>query len=143
MPLSTYDQIADSVAISFDKQQTKLEHRDFATDCSVAHTEGENAVDRILHIKSDMGEQRYKHLATLAPQLLSIPASNADSERVFSLVRRIKTDFRSSLQTETVSALIGNHFNKRCQCCEQSSFEESLLAKAKSCTNERNISYKS
>ena len=99
MPRSTFDQVEDSVAVSFDKQQTKLEHRDFATDCSVAPTEDENAV------KSPMGEQRYKYLATLALQLLSIPASNADSERVFSLVRRIKTDFRSSLQTETVSAL--------------------------------------
>ena len=146
MPLSTYDQIADSVAISFDKQQTKLEYRDFATDCSVAPIEGENAVDywyRILHFQSPMGEQRYKNLATLALQLLSIPASNADSERVFSVVRPVKTEFRSSLQTETVSALIGCHFNKRSQCCEQSSFEESLLEKAKSCTNERNISYKS
>ena len=148
MPLSTYDQIADSVAISFDKHQTKLEHRDFATDCSVVPTPGENAVDywyRILHFQSPMGEQRYKNLATLALQLLSIPASNADSERVFSLVRRIKTDFRASLQTETISALIGCHFNKKYmyKCCEQSSFEDSLLAKAKSCTNERNISYKS
>ena len=146
MPLSTYDQIADSVAISFDKQQTKLEYRDFTTDCSVAPIEGENAVDywyRILYLQSPMGEQRYKNLATLALQLLSIPASNAGSERVFSVVRRIKTEFRSSLQTETVSALIGCHFNKKSQCCEQSSFEESLLEKAKSCTHERNISYKS
>ena len=117
MPLSTYYQIADSVAISFDKQQTKLEHRDFATDCSVAPAEGENAVDywyRILHFQSPMGERRHTNLATLALQLLSIPASNADSERVFRVVRRIKMDFRSSLQTETVSALIGYHFNKEC-----------------------------
>ena len=31
-----------------------------------------------------------------------------------SLVRRIKTEFQSSLSTETVSSLIGCHFNKRC-----------------------------
>ena len=30
MPLCTYDQISDSIAISFDKQQTKLEHREFS-----------------------------------------------------------------------------------------------------------------
>ena len=30
-----------------------------------------------------------------------------------------------------------------CQCCELSSFDDSLLDKAKSCTNQRNISYKS
>ena len=90
MPLSTYDQIADSVAISFDKQQTKLEYRDFTTDCSVAPIEGENAVDywyRIVYFQSPMGEQCYKNLATLVLQLLSIPTSNAGSERVFSVVR--------------------------------------------------------
>ena len=90
-----------------------------------------------------MGEQCYQNLATLAIHLLSIPASNADSERVFNLVRRIKTEFRSSLQTDTVSALIGHHFNKSCQCYELSCFVDSLLAKGKSCTNERNISYNS
>ena len=52
-----------------------------------------------------------------------------------------KTEFRSSLSTETVSSLIGYHFNKRCKC-ELSLFDESLLAKGKSCTNERNKGYK-
>ena len=52
-----------------------------------------------------------------------------------------KTEFRSTLSTETVSSLIGYHFNKRCKC-ELSLFEESLLAKGKSCTNERNKGYK-
>ena len=60
---------------------------------------------------SPMGSLKYCHLATLALNLLTIPASNADSERVFSLVRRIKTEFRSSLATETVSSLITCHFN--------------------------------
>ena len=92
-------------------------------------------------MKSPMGEQKYLH--TLSLQLLSIPASNADSERVFSVVRRIKTEFRSSLSTETVSALIGCHFNKTSKCCENNKFDESLLAKAKTCTRERNLSYKS
>ena len=41
----------------------------------------------------------------------TIPASNADSERVFSLERRIKTEFHSSLATETVSSSITCHFN--------------------------------
>ena len=47
-------------------------------------------------------------LATLALQLLSIPSSNADCERVFSL---IMTDFWSNLHTESVSLLVGVHFN--------------------------------
>lgn len=88
-----------------------------------------------------MGEQKYLHLATLSLQLLSIPVSNADSERVFSVVRRIKTEFRSSLSTESVSALISCHFNKTSKCCENKQFDERLIAKAKTCTRERNIRY--
>ena len=42
--------------------------------------------------------------------------------RLYSLVRRIKTEFRSSLSTERVTSLIGYHFNKRCYCCELSLF---------------------
>ena len=36
------------------------------------------------------------------------------------MVRRIKTEFQSSLSTETVSSLIRYHFNKRYKCCELS-----------------------
>ena len=60
---------------------------------------------QVLGMKSPMGEQKYLHLSTLSPQLLSIPASNADSEHVFSAVRRIKTEFRTSLSTESVSSV--------------------------------------
>ena len=74
----------------------------------------------------------------LAMQLLSVPASNADCERVFSIVRRIKTEFRCSLHPETISSLIGVHLNSTYQCCEQSKFEASLLSKAKTSTKERN-----
>ncbi len=84
----------------------------------------------------------YKNLATLALQLISTPVSNADSERVFSLVRGIKTEYRSSLSTETLSALIGCHLNNTLSCCEPTEFEEALLSKAKTCTMERNLSYK-
>ena len=72
MSLSTFDQIADPVAIAFDKHQTKLEHREFVTVCGVAPAEAENAAEywfRIFHLKLPMGEQRYKNLATLALQL--------------------------------------------------------------------------
>ena len=53
-------------------------------------------------MKFPMDVQKYLYMAILSLQLLSIPASNADSERVFSMVRRIKTEFRSSLSTESV-----------------------------------------
>ena len=49
----------------------------------------------IAHITSLMGELKYSNIAHLALKLLSIPSSNADCKRVFSLVRRIKIGFRS------------------------------------------------
>ena len=64
----------------------------------------------VYNMESLMGEQKYKNLATVALWLLSIPTSNADNERVFSHVRRIKIDFRSSPFME--SLIIGFCFNK-------------------------------
>ena len=144
LPLSTFDSIGTIFSIAFDKDLVKLEHREFMIeDLTDIRTECD-AVKfwvTVLNLKSPMGGSKYKNLATLALQLLSIPASNADSERVFSLVRRIKTDYRSSLSTETVSALIGCHFNNTATCCETYKFDHTLLSKVKTCTRQRNPLY--
>ena len=89
-------------------------------------------------MKTLRGECKYQHLCALALHLLSIPASNADSASAFSLVRRIKTDFRSNLIPDTISSLIGVHVNSPFRCCSQVDFSASLLDKAKSCTRELN-----
>ena len=146
IPQSTFDLIEDNIPVVFNKAVTKFEHREFVTDTDIDPEVDCDAVKfwlKVCSMKSPMGELKYENLATLALQLLSIPASNADSERVFSLVRRIKTEFRSSLSTETVSALIGCHFNKTSKCCEMTKFADCLLVKAKTCTHERNMSYTS
>ena len=77
-----------------------------------------------IHMKSSMGAHKYKNLAAAALTLLSSPTSNADCEWVFSHVQRIKTHFRSSLSTETISSLIGSQFNKIGNCCEHTKFED-------------------
>ena len=143
---STFNLIEQNFSITFDKAAVKLEHREFVLDTDVKPDDYSDAVAfwvNIAHLRSPMGELKYANLALLALKLLSIPSSNADSERVFSLVRRIKTEFRSSLLTETLSALIGCHFNKTSSCCEMASIDESLISKAKTCTRERNLSYAS
>ena len=83
----------------------KLEYREFAIDSGTPSTDSDATAFwlQVKAMKTPMGDQKYWKLSTLALQLLSIPASNA---RVFSLVRRIKTDFRSSLHTDTISSLI-------------------------------------
>ena len=75
----------------------KLEAREFVVDPEIEATESD-AIQFWLNVnimESPLGERKYHHLSNLALDLLSIPASNADSERVFSLVRKIKTDFRA------------------------------------------------
>ena len=104
MPLSTFDIIEDRFPISFDKSATKLEYREFMTDDAI-DTSVNDAVKfwhKIFIMQSPMGAPKYEHFGGLALHLLSIPVSNADSERVFSLVRKIKTTYRSSLATETL-----------------------------------------
>ncbi len=131
--------------ITFEKYLVKLEYREFAIDDTIDPSIDSDAINfwiLISKMKSPMGNLLYKNLATLALQLTSTPVSNADSERVFSLVQRIKTEYRSSLSTETLSALIGCHLNSTLSCCEPTEFEEALLSKAKTYTMERNLSYK-
>ncbi len=59
--------------------------------------------------------------------LLAIPpSSNADSERGFSILRKIHTDQRSNLDQSTVVALMSLKFN--CDdCCHEVQFEPELL----------------
>ena len=48
-------------------------------------------------LTSGDGRQRFKRLSKIAMLVLTIPHSNADEERVFSMVRKNKTPFRPSL----------------------------------------------
>ena len=144
---STFETISKSFAIDFNLGAVKMEFREFAVDDISTHDSNGDAYDavsfwlRVKSMKTALGHIKYQHLPTLALHLLAIPASNADCERVFSLVRRIKTDFRGSLLPETISSLIGVHFNSTFHCCSQTNFPTSFLDKAKSCTREMNANY--
>ena len=133
----------DNIAIEFDKALTKLEHREFVCDTEISPEDDCDAITfwlKVRSLKSAMGSLKYENLSMLALQVLAIPTSSADGERVFSLVRRIKTDFRASLSPETVSTLIGCHLNKTGKCCEVTNFDDSLLIQANQCTRQRNLS---
>ena len=78
--------------VAFNKPQVKLKMREFMIDGDIDRTT-KNAVEfwlQVMAMKSPMGLEKYLYIATLLLQLL-IPVSNADSEHVFSMVRRIKT----------------------------------------------------
>ena len=65
--------------------------------------------------------------------LLSISCSNADSERGFSMLRKIHTDQRSHLDQSTIVALMSLKFNCDIRCFDVN-FDDDLLAKCKKAT---------
>lgn len=81
---------------------------------------------------------KYSNLAKAMLGILTIPHSNADSERAFSTVRKNRTDFRPSLSYKTLSRLCvqkscleATHTN-----CYEQKFSKEFLQKAKSATYE-------
>ena len=60
----------------------------------------------------------YSHLLTLVRALLALPASNADSERCLSMVRKIDTEERTQLQRSTVGSLLTLKLNVDEECYE-------------------------
>lgn len=79
------------------------------------------------------GEPRFPLLVRLMSGLMSIPASNADSERGFSMLRKVHTDQRPTLKQSTIISLMTIKFNSE-ECCHDSIFNEELLTKCKKAT---------
>ena len=76
------------------------------------------------------GLPKYPDLAHVANCVLLIPHSNACCERVFSAVRKYRTDFRSSMAADTLEALCTLKIQGR--VCHEVQFtkEETKLAKS-------------
>lgn len=87
MTPSIIDTIDQIYPLPFDKQKVKLEMTEFLLDDEVDQTIRDPIQFwlQVMAMKSPMGEQKYLHMVTLSLELLSIPASNADRERVFSI----------------------------------------------------------
>ena len=67
----------------------------------------------------------------LCKTLLVLPNSNADSERAFSIIKMIHTEFRSDLNNDTICGLLSCKFNEN-QCCYEYQPSASVLKSAKS-----------
>ena len=68
----------------------------------------------------------YNNLLILVRALLSIPASNADSERCFSMVRKIDSAERSHLERSTVASLLSLKLNVDDDCFDYKPPEDLL-----------------
>jgi hypothetical protein len=79
---------------------------------------------------------KYPGLSSCMLAILSVPHSNADSERVFSCVRRADTEFRPNLGIKTLESLIITkvHMQSHDSCCYKQQYSKEFLQKAKSAT---------
>ena len=79
------------------------------------------------------GQPRFPLLCKLMIGLMSIPASTADEERGFSMLRKIHTDQRSNLSQSTIIALMSIKLN--CEdCCIDAELPDDLLKDCKKAT---------
>ena len=88
------------------------------------------------------GTTRFPHLTSLAKCVLALPVANADTERVFSIVRKISTDYRSHLEQNTLCALVSCKLNNDQKCYELDTPSE-LLTKARTATKDYNKAHSS
>lgn len=75
---------------------------------------------------------RFKVLPWVMLGVLLLPVSNAFCERVFSLARRNRTIFRSSMRKDTTEALLV--LKSKGGNCYDTTFDDSLLQKCKKAT---------
>ena len=84
-------------------------------------------------LKTGVGCLRFDYLCSVMLPLLCLPNSNADSERVFSMVKKIQTDCRSDLGQDTICGLPSCKLNNDTDCYNFRPSVE-LLKAAKSAT---------
>lgn len=89
-------------------------------------------ISRVLNVS---GQSKYGKICSVMLAILTIPHSNAECERVFSLVKKNRTQFRSQMSTEVLEDIsivkCKTFLGKRCfeQC-----FSDTFLQKAKKAT---------
>lgn len=85
----------------------------------------------------DLEVLRFGILSNLAQVLLVLPHSNADPERLFSMVRKIETEERRQLDPSTVCDLLSVKINNDKPCFSNSHLmNDNMLSKAKKATME-------
>lgn len=97
-----------------------------------ASYQSDPSVDKIDASKADLAWMD-AHLVQVMMLILSISHSNASDERLFSLVRKNKTEFRASLSTATLSDVLTQKATcqSKGQNCHDMKFSDQLLTKCK------------
>lgn len=89
---------------------------------------------------SSRTETIYPMLTPFMRAMLSIPHSNASSERVFSMLRKVFTENRSELSHETIESLLRVKLNIA-ECCNSFDINANLASSLKKATRSYNIKH--
>ena len=95
----------------------------------------------VAKMKDVAGKIQFEQLCKLTTALLTIPRSNAGSERILAMVRKIITDFWSELGHDTICALLSVKQNSDDKSSQLNSSKQ-LLQAAKSATYKYNSQHK-
>ena len=96
---------------------------------------------RVLGLKSPSGSLLFSSLGKLIRILLVLPCDQAPVERVFSMVNKIHTKYRPSMQNNTVCALLTCKVNSKVPC-PQTEVSNELAKQVKAATMRRNSYFK-
>ena len=75
-------------------------------ECVLSCERADVAWHHISQLRYSNGKHKFKELAAVVKGILVIPHSNADSERVFSCVRKNRAEFRPTLSESTLESLL-------------------------------------
>ena len=101
------------------------------TLCSVNFSDVGTFWGEMCDVKELFSKQpRYPNLSKLALACVVLPNSNADSERIFSMLKKIQTERSSELANDTICSLICAKQNQNMECYEYCPDSE-VLKKAK------------
>ncbi|RXM34111.1 hypothetical protein EOD39_14383 [Acipenser ruthenus] len=124
--------LAGRFAPTVDTELLKEEWEDFQllpdTDVSMTDDKGQHkSLDsfwaKVINMKTSLDVPRFPEMARVYAALLSLPHSNADCERAFSLVRKSQTEFRKSMLPDTLTAFLKCKIN-----CDGPSFKLKVTA---------------
>ena len=90
--------------------------------------------------KTATGNDKFACLGKVMVSLLSLPHSNADCERTFSMVRKVHTEARKSLHADAITAFLRCKINYDCHCYDFA-VTPAILRGAKTCTQEYNVEH--
>ncbi|KAM9393166.1 general transcription factor II-I repeat domain-containing protein 2-like [Pholidichthys leucotaenia] len=88
---------------------------------------------QVMALKTALDVPRFPQLLKVYSALLCLPHSNADSERAFSMARKIHTDFRKSMLPETLTSFMQVKMNCDTPCFKVKPSKE-MLESAKAAT---------